>query len=222
MSDDVEPQGAKADHSEASPARLDAAAAVRRLIHAMAGHQGTDSELAEVAELANGLAKRLEQGERRVRSDDMMRRYETPVPDGGELTCWPDCMVAGSAHPTGTGLTGRRVGDEVVASVTLGPAHEGPPGRAHGGMIASLFDEVFGFALWMEAVPAYTAWLKINYRQPVPLGEELEYRATVSSREGRKVFLTGTAGHAGETLAEAEALFVIPREFDSVLASQDG
>jgi acyl-coenzyme A thioesterase PaaI-like protein len=209
-------------HQEASAARIDAAAAVRRLIHAIVGHHGTDSELAEVAEAANGLAKQLEQRERRVRSNDMMLRYDKPVPEGGLLTCWPDCMVAGSAHPNGTGLMGHREGDEVVASVTLGPAHEGPPGRAHGGMIASLFDEVFGFALWMEAVPAYTAWLKINYRKPVPLAEPLELRATVSERDGRKIFLAGTAGCGGEVLAEAEALFVVPREFASVLASEDG
>lgn len=211
-----------AEHQEASQVRIDAAAAVRRLVHAMVGHHGTDAELVEVAEAANGLAKRLEQGERRIRPSDMMLRYDQPVADGGELTCWPDCMVAGSAHPNGTGLVGRRQGDEVIATVTLGPAHEGPPGRAHGGMIASLFDEAFGFALWMEAVPAYTAWLKVNYRQPVPLGWELVIRASMSERDGRKLFVAGTAAVDGDVLADAEGLFVVPREFAAVLGSENG
>ena len=210
------------EHQEASQVRIDAASAVGRLIHAMVGHQGTDDELAEVAEMANGLAKRLEQGKPRVRSSDMMLRYDKPVAEGGELTCWPDCMVAGAAHPNGTGLKGHREGDEVVASVVLGPAHEGPPGRAHGGMIASLFDEVFGFALWMDAVPAYTAWLKVDYRKPVPLGQKLEFCGTISKRDGRKIFLSGGVAVAGELLAEAEGLFVVPREFTAVLASEDG
>lgn len=200
-------------HQEASSARIDAAAAVRRLIHAMVGSEGAEEDLLAVTAATNELAARIEAGPPRRRSSDLMLRYPEPVGDGGELTCWPDCMVAGVAHPHGTGLRGRREGDEVVADVVLGPAHEGPTGRAHGGMIASLFDEVFGFALWMEAVPAYTAWLKVDYRKPVPLGERLELRATTTERDGRKMLVAGTVSVDGEVLAEASGLFVVPREF---------
>lgn len=210
------------EHQHASQTRVEAAAAVKRLVNAMVGHQGSDQELADVADMANGLAKRLEQAERRIRPADMMMRYTEPVPEGGELTCWPDCVVAGSAHPHGTGLRGRREGDEVVASVALGPANEGPPGRVHGGMIASLFDEVFGFALWMDAVPAYTAWLKVNYRKPLMLNVDTEFRGTITGRDERKVFLSGTASQDGQTVADAEGLFVVPREFASVLPSEHG
>ncbi|MGH1493800.1 MAG: PaaI family thioesterase [Acidimicrobiales bacterium] len=201
---------------QASKVRADAAASVNELIHSMVGYEGSDDDLAAVAKVAAELAERLRQGPRRVRPAGQMLRYEEPVPDGGELSCWPDCMIAGQAHPQGTGLIGRRDGDEVVAQVTLGPAHEGPPGRAHGGMIASLFDEVMGFALWMDAVPAFTAWLRVEYRQPVQLETPVELRCSVTGRERRKVFLSGTALVDGEVVAEAEGLFVIPRDHQDV------
>jgi acyl-coenzyme A thioesterase PaaI-like protein len=195
-----------------SQARLDAAAAARRLVHGLVGHHASDDDLVEVARVVGELAERVSAGERRVRPDDQITRFSEPVPEGGELSCWPDCMIAGVAHPYGTGLQGRREGDEAVVEVVLGPAHEGPPGRAHGGMVASLFDEVMGFALWMEAIPGYTAWLRVDYRAAMPLAEPLELRARVMGRDGRKVFLTGTATHDGRVLAEAEGLFVIPRD----------
>ncbi len=202
-------------HDEPSRARLDAAAAIRRLVNGLVGYGGSEATLAEVAAVAGGLADRLECGERRVRPPAQILRYTEPVAEGGELSCWPDCMVAGTAHPTGTGIRSHRHGDAAVASVVLGPAHEGLPGRAHGGIVASLFDEVMGFALWMDVIPAYTAWLRVDYRAPVPLGQPLDLRATVTGRDGRKLFLTGTASTDGTTVADAEALFVVPREHDS-------
>jgi acyl-coenzyme A thioesterase PaaI-like protein len=203
-----------------SEARVEAANAVRRLSHAMIGYHGADADLALIASMANDFAGRLEAGPSRVRPNDQMMRYPEPVADGGELTCWPECMVAGVAHPHGTGLRARRAGDEVTATVVLGPAHEGPPGRAHGGMMASLFDEVFGFVLWMETIPAYTAWLKVDYRKPIPLGENIELRGSVTERDGRKMSVAGTANLGRETVAEAEGLFIVPREFVSLLGDE--
>jgi len=201
------------DHQQTSQARIDAAESVRRLVHGLVGHHGSDVDLAEVARVAGRLADTLEAGELRVRPADQMLRYELPVAEGGDLSCWPDCMIAGTAHPNGTGLHAHREGDEAVATVVLGPAHEGPPGRAHGGMVASLFDEVMGFAMWMEALPAYTAWLRVDYRAPVPVGEPVEFRARITGRERRKAFMAATARCGGEIVAEAEGLFVVPREW---------
>ena len=37
-----------------------------------------------------------------------------------------------------------REGDDLIAYVTLRAAHEGAPGRSHGGVVAALFDDIFG------------------------------------------------------------------------------
>ncbi|MCP3987575.1 MAG: PaaI family thioesterase [Actinomycetia bacterium] len=197
---------------EPSQARQDAAVAVRRLVHGLVGNHGTEADLAELARVASELADRLEASERRMRPASQVARHTEPVDDGGHLGCWPDCMVAGEAHPYGTGLHGYRDGDEAVVEVVLGRAHEGPPGRAHGGMVAALFDEAMGFATSMKAIPTYTAWLRVDYRAPMPLAKPIELRARMTDQEGRKAFVAATATCEGQLLAEAEGLFVIPRE----------
>ena len=51
-----------------------------------------------------------------------------------------------------------------------------------------------------------------RHAQAVMLGEELELRAAITGRDGRKLFVSGTATVAGQLVAEASALFVIPRD----------
>ena len=47
--------------------------------------------------------------------------------------------------------------EEAVARVRLGHAFEGAPGRAHGGIVASIFDDVMGIVLTIHSTPAFTA-----------------------------------------------------------------
>jgi acyl-CoA thioesterase FadM len=65
-----------------------------------------------------------------------------------------------------------------------------------------------GFVLSIHATPAYTGRLTVTYRAPTPLGVELEMRARLRSRHGRKLRIEAEA-HQGSTLvAQAEGLFV--------------
>ena len=91
---------------------------------------------------------------------------------------------------------------------SLGPAFEGAPGRAHGGTVAALLDEVMGFVLSIHATPAYTGRLTVTYRAPTPLGVELEMRARLRSRHGRKLRIEAHARHDTSLVAQAEGLFI--------------
>jgi acyl-coenzyme A thioesterase PaaI-like protein len=103
-----------------------------------------------------------------------------------------------------------RVVDGVVhATGNLDAAYEGPPGCVHGGMIASLFDEILGIANIHAGVGAMTGTLTIRYRSPTPLKTDLTLTARHDGIEGRKVYASGEI-HAGERLtAECEGIFVI-------------
>ncbi|MBM3685269.1 MAG: PaaI family thioesterase [Actinobacteria bacterium] len=191
--------------------RIAAAAAVRRLIHSFVAHDGDIAVLGRIAAEADRLAEELRAAPGRVREQSVLDRFAMPKADGDELACFDDCMVAGPANPLSAGTSGRRDGDEAVLTVTLDAGFEGLPGRAHGGALACLFDEAMGYALYMDAVPAFTAWLKVNYRAPVPAGTPLELRARLARREDRKCTMTATATVDGSVVADAEALFVVPR-----------
>ncbi|HLI72783.1 MAG TPA: PaaI family thioesterase [Acidimicrobiales bacterium] len=193
-----------------SDARLDAAALLRSLGHAIVTHEVGDEHFAEMSAWLRAALARVEEAPARTRPSLEMKRdvFAAAPPDGGARSHFPDCIVTGLANPMGMAAQARRDGDDGVVCTTLGAAFEGAPGRAHGGAVAALFDEVMGFVLSIHATPAYTGRLSVTYRAPTPLGEELEFRARLRSRHGRKLTMEAEARHAGSVIAEAEGIFV--------------
>ncbi|HCB33635.1 MAG TPA: hypothetical protein DEP66_00290 [Acidimicrobiaceae bacterium] len=198
----------------------EAAAAARRVNRALAGRRVDDAQLVEIARSLNDAADVLEAGEPRVKLDDMLTRPHLaeiyagryapmPVADGEELEFDPFSIGGGHLHPASVGVTFRRESDTAVtATCTLDPMFAGPPERAHGGMIAAVFDEVMGALIRMRGRQAFTAGLTVDYRAPTPLGEPLRFRAWVVATERRKVTLRGTADGPDGLCAEAESLYI--------------
>ena len=201
--------------SDVSPARLAAAAALRRLGHAFVGHHVDDAVFEQITAAIENVLPAVEAGAPRSRPvDDMKRRlFETPPEDGGSMDHFPDCVVSGAANPMGIAIVVHREGDEAVARVTLGSAFEGAPGRSHGGIVAAIFDDAMGFVLSMAMTPAYTGRLTVSYLAPTPVAEEITFRCHLRERVGRKLFIDGAAYAGGNRVAEAEGLFIaIPPE----------
>lgn len=103
----------------------------------------------------------------------------------------------------------------VSGTFTVRDHHQGAPGLAHGGTIATAFDEAFGALLVLVGEPAVTASLQTEFRRPVPVGAVLHLDCRVEGREGRKLWVSGSArldAPDGPTAAQATALFVIVPE----------
>ena len=100
--------------------------------------------------------------------------------------------------------------EEVVATCTLTAAHGGPPGKAHGGIVAGLLDEVLGVAAMVAGGSGLTAGLDVRYRAATPYGVPLTITARLTARDGRKGFATGEIRAEGAVTAEATAVFVRP------------
>ena len=104
-----------------------------------------------------------------------------------------------------------RTGDEAVVEVALGPAFEGAPGQAHGGVVAALFDEVMGLALSVTGSLAFTGKLAVTYQAPT------RWASRCGPRPGRRTAAVASLTiaaelHSGPTLlAEAEGLFIAVR-----------
>ena len=193
-------------------ARSRAAASLRRLGHAIVGHHVDPAVLDDIAEQVERWLPALESAAPRSRPiDDMKRRlYEEPAGDGEDLDHFPDCVVSGPANPMGIAVKLHREGDDAVARVTLGAAFEGAPKRAHGGIVAAIFDDTMGLVLKMIATPAYTGELTVRYLAPTPVGAELEFRARLTERQGRKLFMDAEAyDRSTQTkVASAKAVFI--------------
>ena len=198
-------------------ARDRAAAALRRLGHAVVGHDADEALLERVAEAANSTAATVEQGRARSRPIDVIKRrlWEDAPVEGSPMSHFAECVVSGTANPMGIGIKVRREGDAAVADFNLGPAFEGAPRRAHGGIVAAIFDDVMGYVLVVHRTPAFTGRLTVNYRAPVPMGQDMTVRARLERREGRKLFMTAQMTLTAERtpLCDAEGLFIaIPPE----------
>jgi acyl-coenzyme A thioesterase PaaI-like protein len=204
------------DEFGVSAARVEAATLLRRLGHALVGHHVDDDQLLALSAALGPFVEQMEADPPRFRSQsgrDGASHFEAPVEDGAVLEHFPDCIVSGRANPMGVGIEVHRSGDQAVATVTLGPAFEGAPNRSHGGIVAAIFDDVMGYLLSIVKQPAFTGQLTVNYRAPTPMGQELTFRAWVTGREGRKLFIGADARHDGDLVADATGLFVmIPME----------
>lgn len=124
-------------------------------------------------------------------------------------------------HPTAPiGNTYPRV-SEVLTIFALGPLLMGHADVAHGGLIATLLDEVMGYIInineeiEMEKNPAYkrkqimALKLDLTYKKPVPAPGIVLGRASLVKTEGRKRYVKATLEDGqGLVLTEAEALFL--------------
>jgi acyl-coenzyme A thioesterase PaaI-like protein len=100
---------------------------------------------------------------------------------------------------------------EIRGTCTLGPAHTGSTGRAHGSIVAALLDEAIGMAMNAAGATGMTARLDISFRRATPVGVPIELSARFTGAEGRKRYGAGELRVGGEVTAEATALFVRER-----------
>jgi acyl-coenzyme A thioesterase PaaI-like protein len=102
-------------------------------------------------------------------------------------------------------------GENIAAMVTLGSAHEGAPGRAHGGWVAAILDHAVGRAAAEAGSPGMTVALTIDYHRATPYGVPLDIRARRVNQVGRKVFASAEILADGQITASATATLVTIR-----------
>lgn len=194
-------------------ARAWAAKAVRDLGHALVGHHATVEQIDRVSTTLDELVAELDGGARRSRPPRTDGEAAEVPAEGADITSYDERPISGRSSPWGLDLRVRRHGDEIVATCTLRAAHEGAPGRSHGGIVAALFDDVYGFVLNLVGESAFTGELSVRYEAGVPIGVPIECRVRLAERAGRKLLMTGEVSHDGVVLVRSKATFItIPRE----------
>ena len=120
------------------------------------------------------------------------------------------CFGCGERNKTGLRLRFYVDAEHViVCQVKLAKRFEGPPGHAHGGVIATLLDEAMSKANRQFGVLAMTRKMDVDYLKPVPLGAKLLLTGRHVDAEGRKHGCEAElTNEAGEVLARGKALFI--------------
>lgn len=194
-------------------ARRAAGRAVRDLGHALVGHHAGSDLLTDVATSLDELTDRLSAGGPRSGDLAIFSDVQTEATARGvPLESYDDRPFSGLASPWGLDLEVHRRGNDVEALVTLRSAHEGAPERSHGGIVAGLFDDVFGFVLGVLGEPAFTGELAIRYERPTPLHRPVLCRGRLIKRVGRKLWIEGelvdVTASDQPVVARAKSLFI--------------
>lgn len=98
----------------------------------------------------------------------------------------------------------------VIGRFRLGPEYQGATGFIHGGIIATVLDEVMSKLSRFSNVRAVTAELTVEYLRPVRVDEELRVEGFATRRDGRELYQEGEIRNAaGVLLARGRGRFVI-------------
>jgi acyl-coenzyme A thioesterase PaaI-like protein len=120
------------------------------------------------------------------------------------------CLGCGPDNPHGHHLQVWRDGDLVRSRHAFDPRHVGAPGIAHGGAVATVLDDLFGFVLYVVGDLAVTRHLEVGYRAPVLLGVPYLFEAGLDQRQGRKLFVSARGvDEQGALVVEAKAVFIV-------------
>lgn len=138
------------------------------------------------------------------------------------------CFGCGPANPDGLHVKTYESDDGYVAEWIPEQRYAGPPGVVNGGMVAVPMDchatwaamHAFSEDRGGEPVGAVTAGYSVRLLQPMPIGQRVTLRASVTERNERKAKVHVTASLGDDVLATFDGTFVVVDMFEE--AAPDG
>ena len=139
------------------------------------------------------------------------------------------CFGCGGANARGMKLAFEQddSAQRIRGDFKLGAEYQGGPGFIHGGIIATVLDEVMGKVNRFRGVRAVTAELSVEYLKPVSVDEDLMIEAYEVEKSGRNLHHVGEIrNQSGQVLARGRGRFVIiearePREKNTADIADD-
>lgn len=124
-----------------------------------------------------------------------------------------NCLICGMDNAAGVRAQFYNMEDGSVGGLfTFRAEHQSYPGRVHGGMLATMIDELAGRVLWVDRPQLIGVTMDINvrYHDPVPYGVPLKGRGVYVKKLSRaysaKCLIYGADGRL---LVEGEAKYLI-------------
>ena len=110
------------------------------------------------------------------------------------------CFVCGEKNPYGLRLKFELEGEVLKTKFKPDKKYQGYTDIVHGGVISMVLDEMMGNLAWRLGIPAVTAEISIRFKQPVYVGEELEFTSRIVKRQGRLLLIEAQAQKADGAL----------------------
>jgi uncharacterized protein (TIGR00369 family) len=142
---------------------------------------------------------------------DAARRVAGVFIDGGPFPIRPhNCFACGASNARGLGLTLHVEGDACWSEVTLPERFEGWEGIAHGGIVATILDEVMAWSLVHNDAWGMTARMSVRFKRPVPVGVPIRAEGRLVEQRRRLLVTEARMVEAtrGDLLATADGLYM--------------
>jgi acyl-coenzyme A thioesterase PaaI-like protein len=103
------------------------------------------------------------------------------------------CFACGVRNPIGIRMQVKYLADSVAAQslLTLPREFQGWQEIIHGGILATLLDEIMMHAVWHFAGAGVTLGLDVQFRQPLAPAELVLVRGTLTETKGRRLKAQG-------------------------------
>lgn len=129
-----------------------------------------------------------------------------------EISKYSGCFVCGDQNQIGLKAKFLWDGQKAVCEITADEQFCGYKDIFHGGIVATLLDEIMIKALLAEGLFVVTAEMTIRFKRPVKTGERLRFEGWKLSQRGSLYITEGRAvNQDGLVIAEASGKYIKPR-----------
>lgn len=129
-----------------------------------------------------------------------------------EIVKYSRCFVCGDQNAHGLKARFFFDGEKATTTIAADKTFEGYHGIYHGGIIATLLDEVMIKAILADEIYAVTAEMTVRYHKPVEVGDQLHFSGRVVKSKGRMYFTEGeVVGDDGAKYASATGKYIKAR-----------
>ena len=110
------------------------------------------------------------------------------------------CFVCGEKNPIGLKLKFNLDGETLKTQFTPDKRHQGYENIVHGGLIGLILDEMLVNLPWMLGNKAVTAEYTVRLKNPVYVGEEVEFESRIIEEKGKLFIVEAQAKKQGNIL----------------------
>jgi acyl-coenzyme A thioesterase PaaI-like protein len=120
------------------------------------------------------------------------------------------CFACGELNESGLRLELHADADGCWTELTLESKFQGWDSVAHGGIVATLLDEVMAWSVIGRDIWGVTARLNLAFKQPVPVGKPIRAEGWVTDDRRRTIHTAGRVidRETGAVLATGEGVFM--------------
>ena len=118
------------------------------------------------------------------------------------------CFVCGPENPIGLKLSIEKTERGARTHYTVKKEHQGFKDILHGGITATLLDEVMVWSAFLHGYPVVTLNLEVNFRKPIITGQNLTIEGELKEIGSKRILAESRVLSDGKIMATGSAVLL--------------